>query len=463
MSPPARPPKRWLQRELLWRLMLPVLPLLLLGGLASALGAEYLVNQVFDRWLLDAARSLAREVHVEEGRAGLTLTGQARRMLVYDVVDKVYFAVQDGETTLAGTPELPRQGRNVHHYSGQAQAFDASLGGQAVRVVWVPVPAAGDGEADDGRRVGVAETLTKRAVARGQLLFIFAPLSVLLLLAAFAIARGVIRTVRPLEALALRWSARTHASLDSIDTSEVPKELMPFATALNDMLARVRGVLERERQFAATAAHQLRTPLTALQLGLARAAEAPTHEASRQALSELGAITQRTGRLLQQLLAIGQLDQQLADHAEFVAVDLNALARDVGSSFFEAAESQGVALELREAAVPTVIRGAPDLLSEALGNLVDNAIRHAARPGRVVIEVHPAPAALCVFDDGAGVPDDERDLVFERFVRGSGATGLGSGLGLAIVRDIAQLHQARVRLERSAWGGAAVWLSFPAA
>lgn len=141
-----------------------------------------------------------------------------------------------------------------------------------------------------------------------------------------AIVWGVRRSIRPLEAIAARWNERSHTSLDPIRASDMPRELMPFATALNGLLQRIRDMLARERQFAATAAHQLRTPLTGLQLGLARAAEAPDLEATRCVLRELEQNTQRSARMVQQLLSLGRLDPELRGALDCRDTDLVALA-----------------------------------------------------------------------------------------------------------------------------------------
>ena len=101
-----------------------------------------------------------------------------------------------------------------------------------------------------------------------------------------------------------------------------------------------------------------------------------------------------------------------------------------------------------------------DLVAEALANLVDNALRYTPPAGRIVVEVRARPLAIQVSDSGPGIPEDEREAVLGRFVRGRTATGDGSGLGLAIVTEIAALHRARVSIGDSAWGGTSVSIAF---
>ena len=286
------------------------------------------------------------------------------------------------------------------------------------------------------------------------------PLALLALVMAAAIILVVRRTVRPLEVIAARWNARSHASLQPIGDDDVPRELMPFATALNDLLGRIREMLDRERQFAAIAAHQLRTPLTGLQLGLARAAQAPDLATARDVIQELSHTTQRTARLVQQLLGLGRLDPETRGDSDFRSADLVALAQDVGAAHADQAFAKKIDLELisQLESVPVVMQ--PELMSEALGNLIDNAIRYTQAGGRIMVEVLTGPTRIRVSDSGPGIAEDERELVFERFVRGRLAIGDGSGLGLAIVRDIAALHGASVALSDSAWGGTRATISF---
>jgi two-component system sensor histidine kinase TctE len=172
--------------------------------------------------------------------------------------------------------------------------------------------------------------------------------------------------------------------------------------------------------------------------------------------------TQRTARLLQQLLALGRLDPETAFDLALAPVDLVALAHDVGALYLDAALARDIALELVAPDHPVLAAVHADLVGEALGNLVDNALRYCPPGSRVEIQVLAAPPGLRVADSGPGLAADEREAVLERFVRGRAAGGEGSGLGLAIVREIAELHHADMRLGDSTLGGLAVTLQFGA-
>src|SRR5436190_11606850 len=286
------------------------------------------------------------------------------------------------------------------------------------------------------------------------------PMLALIVAAGLSILLAVRGAVRPLQVIASRWNDRSPVSLQPVGDDGVPRELLPFTAALNGLLARIRGLLARERQFAALAAHQLRTPLAGLQLGLARAAKAADVAQARAVIGELRQATERTTRVVQQLLALGRIDSEHRGDMNFVDCDLVSIAEDVGAACADRALAKDVDLELVAVERPVSALVVPDLIAELLANLLDNALCYTPAAGRIVVEVHAHPVTIRVSDSGPGIAEDERDAVFDRFVRGRTARGDGSGLGLAIVREIAVLHQATVTLTDSAWGGTSVTIAF---
>jgi two-component system sensor histidine kinase TctE len=378
-------------------------------------------------------------------------------MLLFDEIDLNWFSVMQSGRVLAGEPDLPLTGTNVVSYR-RGEAYNAHYQQQEIRLVRVTL----DQAHGDPVTVLMAETLRKRQTAERELWVLLWPIVALVVAAAAAIALAVRRTVRPLETVATRWNQQSHNSLEPIGVDDVPRELLGFASAHNELLARIRTLLARERQFAATAAHQLRTSLTGLQLGLARALEAPDTTSMRQVIRELGGSTQLSARLVQQLLTFGALDPEARGDLDLQPTDLVALAQDVGATHVEQALAKSIDLELVAPAQPLRVAVQPELLADALSNLLDNAIRYTPEGGRVLVEFEADPPAIRVSDSGPGISEDERDIVLERFVRGRNATGDGSGLGLAIAREVMAMHGAEVLLGDSPWGGLAATLLFPA-
>ena len=132
---------------------------------------------------------------------------------------------------------------------------------------------------------------------------------------------------------------------------------------MNDLLSRIRAILVRERMFAAAAAHQLRTPLTALRLGLTRARNSPDLASTRAVLDEMAKVTEHTGRLVQQLLLLGRPSESRAD-IDRSPLDLRDVARDVSHLFAEAALEDGIDLELRVPDDSVMVLGQVDPLSK---------------------------------------------------------------------------------------------------
>jgi two-component system sensor histidine kinase TctE len=306
----------------------------------------------------------------------------------------------------------------------------------------------------------VAETMLKRQRSNRVVEWLLFPLGLMLVVTCSAIWFAVRRTVQPLVALAEEWNRHAHASLRPIPEGNLPHELSPFATALNDLLSRIREILVRERMFAANAAHQLRTPLTALRLGMTRARNSPDLASARAVLDELMQVTEHTGRLVQQLMLLGRLDPEGRSDIDRAPVDLRDVARDVCGLFAEVALEQHVDLELQVPAEPVRVVAQSDLLVEALANLIDNAMKSAGRKGQVTVGVLLSPPSLRVCDSGPGIKPSERKLIFERYARGARPRWEGTGLGLAIVHDVATLHGATVTATDGELGGACFTIEF---
>ena len=453
---PARP---ILYRQLTLRLMIPLVLIVAVVGAFGLYSTGSETATVFDRWLLDAAVSLADQVRSGNGSQAnaVDLPEAARTMLAYDEIDHTWFSVSDRGRVLIGSAGIPAVGTNAVSY-GDGRAFDAVYEGAQVRVAAVGAPCAGC----EHVVVLVAETMLKRQRSNRVVEWLLIPLGLMLVVTCSAIYVAVRSTVRPLEAIAERWNRQAHASLQAIPEDDLPYELSPFATALNDLLSRIREILVRERMFAAAAAHQLRTPLTALRLGMDRARNSPDLASARAVLDELKQVTEHTGRLVQQLMLLGRLDPEGRGDVDRTSIDLREVARDVCGLFAEVALEQHVDLELQLPPTPVPVVVQPDLLAEALSNLIDNALKAAGRKGQVLVAVIESPASLRVCDNGPGIKPSERRVIFERYARGSRPRWEGTGLGLAIVHDVATLHGATVSVADGELGGACFTFEFAA-
>jgi signal transduction histidine kinase len=278
----------------------------------------------------------------------------------------------------------------------------------------------------------------------------------LLVLACGTVWLVVGRALRPVERIRGAVTAITSADLSQrVPEPGTDDEIGDLARTMNDMLARLEDSAARQRRFVADASHELRSPLTAirtgLEVGLAHPDQAPWPQIARRAVRQ----SQRLEQLIAQLLVLARADaRQLAARGQ--PVDLAALLTDLS---VVTTPAPGVSIDL---SVPprTSTTGNPEDLSRMFRNLLDNAVRYARH--RVLVTVRSTGAAgpggvvVEIADDGPGIPAEERERVFGRFVRldASREQASGSaGLGLAIAREIATAHGATIVLAEAEGGG----------
>ncbi len=243
---------------------------------------------------------------------------------------------------------------------------------------------------------------------------------------------------------------------------QAPEEVRPLVGSLNDLLARLGEALAAQKAFIADAAHELRTPIAALQLQ-AQLAERAENEADRHAaLEDLKAGVGRAGRTVQQLLTLARQDPDLAARP-FESVALGELARQVVAEHMPLAEATDIDVGLAAADDALTVRGDPAALRVLLGNLVENSLRYTPPGGRVDLSVGGIEdqPVLEVRDTGPGIPEEDQTRVFDRFYRGEATHEPGTGLGLAIVKTIADRHGAKLALRNEASGGLRVKVAFP--
>lgn len=307
---------------------------------------------------------------------------------------------------------------------------------------------------DRGLTIQVGNPATRRVRLFGEIFpWLLAPLSLLILGLGSIIWMSVSRALSPLESLRREIGRQDTAHLSPLETPNLPMEVAPLAQALNDLLARLDTVLSTQRQFVADAAHELRSPLTALRLQAQVARQAMGDAERQEALAQLMAGVDRASHLVDQMLRMARLEPD-ARRPKPAAVRLDELARLAVADFSTLADSLGIDLGAGNCD-PASVMGDAESLAMMLANLVDNALRYSPAGSRVDVEVHGEAdtAWLVVRDQGPGIPPSERERVFDRFHRLADARIPGSGLGLSIVRRVAELHGGQVILEDTPGGG----------
>jgi signal transduction histidine kinase len=308
--------------------------------------------------------------------------------------------------------------------------------------------------------IQIAQPVRVREVlARGAALRVVIPLLLLLPLLGAAIAGVVGSGLRPLRRVAGEVQRRNADSLTPIAAERLPQEVAPLVNELNRLLARLHAAFQAQRAFVADAAHELRSPLTAVRLQLQLLDRAPDEGARSEARANLGAAVERAIHLVEQLLTLARNEPRaIAQDLAPIALDQTA-ADGVADTHALALDRQ---IDLALEAEPVTVVGDREALRTLVRNLVDNAVRYTPPGGRVRVRARAAAqgAVLEVTDSGPGIPAPERERVFDRFYRRTGTASEGSGLGLAIVKAIADRHGAQVRIDGGPEGGLQVTVAF---
>ncbi|TQK11286.1 ATP-binding protein [Herbaspirillum sp. SJZ107] len=321
---------------------------------------------------------------------------------------------------------------------------------------------------DKGIRAAVAQqTAMRDAIARGDAARTVMPLLVLAPLLALLVTILVRLMFRPLRTLTAQLGARQEHETGDLERSALPSEVWPFVAEINRLIARTARTIARQRRFIADAAHELRSPMTAMSLQAERLAASEMSPEARTRLDALSAGIGRTRILLDQLLTLARIQEAAAgESGDGAAVSLKRAILECLEDLVPLAEAKGIDLGVVGDADPLVAGPLVDLKT-LVKNLIDNAIRYTPPGGRVDIRVgvDAGPAGrwadLHVEDSGPGIPAAERARVFDAFYRVLGNGQIGSGLGLAITGTIAARLGAKIALGDAPQGGLDVHVRFP--
>jgi signal transduction histidine kinase len=273
-------------------------------------------------------------------------------------------------------------------------------------------------------------------------LWILVAVLVALLLVDVLIIRSALRPVieasRRAESIApARFGVR-------LPTGALPLEIRPLATAVNSALDRLEHGFTLQRAFTADAAHELRTPLSILKMRIETLCDPATARLLQLDLNVMA-------RIVSQLLAMAELESRTVDPSR--TADLADICEKVAVYLAPLAAAQGKAVAVRSPEEPVWVIGDEDLLFQTVRNLVENGIYHGPVGQAVQIEVS-ASGSFTVRDNGPGIPEHDRSLVFQRFWRGDRQHSKGAGLGLSIVAQIVELHGGSIYLRSASGGGA---------
>jgi two-component system sensor histidine kinase TctE len=480
-----------LARQLLLWLLLPQLVLWMAGGVATYRIASGYANQAVDASLLQASRSLARQLKPIGNGLLIDFPRAAQDVLEVDPQDRQLYMVSSppgqfilGNQSLpppprlAGASDAQIQLNTPYFYDGTMPLHErhgAKSGtGQPLRLVALYLHFGEAGAAPQTMLVQVARSSANREELAGRILVDMLPMSGLVLLMTLIVWLGIRAGLSPLARLRLQVEGRAPTDLAPLQLASAPREVWALATAINTLLAAVQNTVATQKRFIGDAAHQLRTPLAGLKSQTEIALQSTTDPELRARLQRVHDSATRSAHLVNQLLTLARAEPESAMVQDRQRFDLNRLAQTLTAEWVPRSLRLGVDLGLAESgegtASPIWVVANRLLISEALSNVMDNAL-HYAGP-KTHAGNSPAPqvtvrvgregerALLEVLDNGPGIAQADQLRVFERFVRATDI-GNGCGLGLSIVKEIIERHGGEVALSNATPQGLHVRMWLP--
>jgi len=415
-----------IQRRLSLTLSLAVLVMAALAGFVSFRSAFDEACGLQDDMLRQLA-TLASERHMvpEDGGPATRPENEESRVIVQRLDARSTIPLDDG-----GVLPLPAT------LADGLQTLDVN--GEAFRILVETLP--------DGQRVAVAqeEELREHIALAGAYRTVM-PILVLVPILLLVIPHLLRTMFRPIASLSGEIAERDERDLHPIEDRFVPSEVRPFVVAINLLLVKAGNAMEAQRRFVADAAHELRSPLTALSLQAERLAGAELPDTARERVATLRRGIERSRNLLDQLLTLARVQSNAVRTGTGASVQ--AIFRRVLEDLLPLAEAKRIDIGVEEGPDLRLAVGELDLVA-VVKNLVDNAIRYTPAGGRVDLSVSLGPrgAELRVQDTGPGIPSDEWARVFDPFYRQLGTEQVGAGLGLSIVKAVAERVGARISL-----------------
>lgn len=436
-----------LTRALFYRIAPTIFVTICVIGVLAFKGATRQINHVYDAQLISSANmlwlvvedemSVVREPFRRIRKIDLTVSNQKElNEFADDYASNRMFRVWRGDSLAmisdkAPFVDIPQQA------SGLADVNDDD--GNRWRVYSLEIPNTNI-TVEAGEKIRLRQSLVQNI-----LLTLAAPLALLLPIIGWLLWAGISSGLGKVRALVEQIRIRTPDDLSPLKLEGMPRDLLPLGNAINHLLGKLDHSFTAEKRFAEHAAHHLRTPLAALKLQMQMLQKA-RNEAERSLLmADLEASIERASRLVGQLLASTRVSHQRID-----VVPIN-LKRSVIAMFEEMAPiaaQKNIALAL-DGEDNIQVLADETLLRQLVGNVIENAIKYTPADGAVQVEIRADEATVCcaVSDSGPGIPEAEREHVFQRFYRVGTPQQQGTGLGLAIVAEIAARLSGNIALK----------------
>ena len=435
-----------LRGRLLFLIVLPLLIIVSIGTVALYYDSEKKSQEIYDKLLHSISQVILRDVVISEGDL---LTEQLLETLTDTLNDQIFYQVRDekGSSLYVGYSNPPEIPANSVMKPYIPIFYDSAYRDQAVRVI-VSREFVSAMDAPGWVTIYVWQT----TIGQKRLLLelassAFVTMMIMLLSTALIVWFGVKFGLKPLLDLQSAIIKRSADDLSRIKRI-VPMEVSSLVNSMNMLFEQLRNAFTEKDDFIANAAHQLRNPIAGIQSQAEAAERSKTLESMKQRVGDVVTAARKTSRLTQQLLSMEHVSQR-SIKSEFQTLDLVKLTQETLTNFALRAQQQNVTLSLDCKESQIELKGSETFLSEAIDNLIDNALVYGCpNGGKIDVEIilDNTDAHLYVQDYGVGIDPELITKVLERFVHGHNPNGESSGLGLSIAKTIIELHDGELEL-----------------
>jgi two-component system sensor histidine kinase TctE len=442
---------RSLRTRIFLLIVLPLIAVALVAAVLRHMVAAENAERLYDNTLHAVGMTISRDVVLSEGDV---LAEELLDSLVYTLGDPIYYRVTGPDGVFVTGYSIPPEPlEKVEPPASQPQFYDGVYYGDPVRVLTFREFIA---EPEFGGLVTVQvwQTKRQREAHSWRLVGVSAAVMAAIILSAGAIVWfGINLGLKPLSDLREAVERSSPDDLGPI-RRPVPPEVSSLVAAMNALFARLSSAFAQRDAFISNAAHQLRNPIAGIQAQAEAAMSAPNEAELRDRVASVAEAARRTSRLTQQLLSLEKARGRDSGQRD-AEVHLEDLASTVMKAHAPGALRRGIKIDFEVEGEKAALRGDPVMISEAVDNLFDNALRYGCPQGGEVsvrVAFEPEAARLVVQDQGPGVPEDQRERIFERFHRANEDGSDGCGLGLPIVVEVAERHGGAVHLAETAKG-----------
>ena len=433
-------------------ILIPLVVIILIDSSFLFYQGDKLRQETFDKDLAETAKTLAIIFKKTSSKEIRDVDPNTISLLLNEPHDEMFYAIRDSKGQfIFGNPKVRYQEADPEDLEDKdfLNIFSDEIDGKGVRVVSIPI------EHTIRNKIAVyhiqvAETRLQRQEIQRQIIFWIVIPQLILLISAMVLVRfAVTRGLSPILFLNEKITSLSYKNLTPIDLQGVPKEVDRLVGSLNRLMQELNFAIQSQNRFVSDAAHQLRTPLAGILAQIELALDTKNANEIQKRLENINESSKRLIHIINQLLTLSKSQSDALHHAEFMPLNLVAFTKQVTSIMLPAADLKHIDLGYEGSEEVLNIMADEGRLYDLIHNLIDNAIKYTADHGKVTlaVDLKDNKVRLVVEDNGIGIPKEDQTTIYERFYRGDNVNAAGAGVGLAIVKEIADIHNARIEID----------------